>query len=362
MESTPLRLARESAEHGESWTSSSWKPEPQVVRGSSSTYHLSAGNEIVVRDPSMVGFYASLRKLARSQISVLILGETGSGKEVAAEALHRWSARSSGPWMVINCAAIPDSLIESELFGYERGAFTDARTAKPGVIESANGGTLFLDEIGELSPAAQAKLLRAVETQVVSRLGEHRERKVDVRIVAATNVDLFAPASSRQFRPDLLFRLAGATVRIPPLRERPIEIPALADRFIAAAAKRLGRTAPRLSADALGVLLAQDFPGNVRELKNAVEYALAVAEEAEIRPGDLPPALRSRATTNDDAKRTTFRPIADELRELERRRIVEALEAFDGVQTRAAAALAMPLRTFTFRMRQYGIESGNRRR
>jgi DNA-binding NtrC family response regulator len=324
------------------------------------TYELGS-NQIVVADAVMVTLYALLRRLARSDLAVLVTGETGSGKENAAAALHHWSPRASGPWVSLNCAALPDTLAESELFGYERGAFTEARGAKPGLLERAHGGTLFLDEVGDLSLPVQAKLLRAIETKRITRLGDVRDREVDVRIVAATNIDLDAAVRAQRFRQDLLFRLGGARVAIPALRERREEIPLLARRFVEIECAQAGRPHLEISRGALEQLSASDFPGNVRELKNAIAYAVAVAEGPAIEPGDLPSTMGYMSTPTRLAGPRLFRPLAQELRDLECRRIVEALEEFDGVQTRAAAALGMPLRTFTLRMRQYGLTGGRRR-
>ena len=337
----------------------------QFVRAArAAVEHIVGSNRVIVADAAMIKLYDLIRRLARSDISVLVTGETGSGKENAASALHYWSSRSSNSLVALNCAALPESLAESELFGYERGAFSDAKTAKPGLLERANGGTLFLDEVGDLSLALQAKLLRALEVKRITRLGDTRERAIDVRIVSATNVDLEAAVARGAFRRDLLFRLSAATVAIPPLRHRRQEIPLLARMFVQLEMERLGRTSLELSESALASLARYEFPGNVRELKNAMDYAVATAEGPAIQNYDLPERMTGRQT---DASPTVsakpmLRPIADEIRELERGRMLDALDACDWVQTRAAAAIGMPLRTFTFRMKQYGIESRDRKR
>ena len=334
-----------------------------VTASSASIEHEIAGASVIVADAAMLKLYDLIRRLARSDLTVLVTGETGSGKENAAAAVHAWSPRSAGPFVSLNCAALPESLAESELFGYERGAFSDAKTAKPGLMERAHGGTLFLDEVGDLSPALQAKLLRALELKRITRLGDVREREVDVRIVAATNIDLDAAVSQGKFRQDLLFRLSAATVAIPPLRHRRQEIPLLARMFVQLESQRLGRLGLQLSESTLAELARYDFPGNVRELKNAIDFAVATTEGPLIQPWDLPARVIGRKAGEDPvATERKFRPINDELRELERRRIVEALEVHDGVQTHAAAAIGMPLRTFTFRMRQYGIDGRERRK
>jgi DNA-binding NtrC family response regulator len=339
-------------------------PGDLAVPANAAIEHHVGTNRVIVADAAMVKLYDLIRRLARSDIAVLITGETGSGKENAAAALHHWSSRAAAPFVALNCAALQETLAESELFGYERGAFTEAKAAKPGLLERANGGTLFLDEVGDLSLALQAKLLRAIEQKRIMRLGDIREREVDVRIVAATNVDLEAAVGRQQFRQDLLFRLSGATVTIPPLRHRRQEIPLLARMFLDIEATRMSREPLELSDATLALLAQYDFPGNVRELRNAMAFAVATTESSIIHPWNLPQRLTaSSEPTVETAEITTqlrFRPIAEELRDLERQRMIEALDACDGTQTRAATALGMPLRTFTLRMRQYGIETRKR--
>jgi transcriptional regulator with GAF, ATPase, and Fis domain len=230
---------------------------------------------LVLRDPKTKALYEFAKHVAASEVSVLILGETGAGKELMARAIHEHSRRRSARLVTLNCAAIPESLVESELFGYERGAFSGAVTAKPGLFEIADGSTLFLDEVGELPRTVQAKLLRVLETGEVPRLGSVRAVRVDVRIVAATNRDVQAEISAGNFRADLFYRLNGMTVTIPPLRERPEDILALAEYF----AQRCSRGAPVVfEADALQTLKAYAWPGNVRELKSVVERAVILSQ------------------------------------------------------------------------------------
>ena len=307
---------------------------------------------ITVADPVMIRAYQVLARLARSDLPVLVTGETGVGKEHAARALHHGSRRARGKLVALNCAALPDALVESELFGYERGAFSGAAAAKPGLLEEADGGTLFLDEVGELSIAAQAKLLRALELRRVSRLGAVREQAVDVRFVAATNRDLAAEVRAGRFRHDLLFRLNAATVALPPLRERPSEIRQLAQAFLERASVGLV-----LSESAHDRLLRYAWPGNVRELKHVMEYVAVIVDDPVVEPGDLPPPLGDAPAADPPLLEPgqPFRPVADEMRELERRRMVEALAAARGIQKRAAALIAMPLRTFAMKAKQYGL-------
>jgi DNA-binding NtrC family response regulator len=339
-----------------------------------SLYRIPLGERsVLVADPSMVGLFELLRRLAPSPLPVLIHGETGSGKENAAWAVHHWSPRASQRFLALNCAALPESLVESELFGYERGAFSGADKAREGLFERASGGTLFLDEVAELSLAVQAKLLRALDQKRITRLGGSREQEVDLRVVAATHRVLADEVKAGRFRQDLFFRLSTAVVILPPLRERPRELPLLAQAFLAEACSRAGRPLLQLSAAAMGVLVAHPWPGNVRELKNVMEYAAVTAPGPIIEPSHLPaslgqpeppapeptalqavgggqPPVEPRA---DPAR--TFRPLAEEVRELERQRMSEALEATGGVQTRAAQLIGMPLRTFTTKLRQYKL-------
>jgi two-component system response regulator AtoC len=335
----------------------------EVASGPGGVDRLHIGDRtVLVADPAMTAAYGLLRRLAASELPVLILGETGVGKENAAFAAHAWSPRSAGPFITVNCAAIPETLFESELFGYERGAFSGAVTAKAGLLEAASGGTLFLDEIGELPAVAQAKLLRVLEAGKLTRLGDVRERAVNLRLVAATNRDLDAEVAAGRFRRDLYFRLGAATVILPPLRDRPAELPLLAREFLQRACARMGRPACTIAAATLERLTAHDWSGNVRELKNTMEYAAATAGDGFVQPWHLPPRLAAcsePAPAVNAAAGPRFRPIGDEIEELERRRISEALAAAGGVQARAAELISMSLRTFQQRLKDYGI--GRRR-
>lgn len=337
----------------------------------------------VLADPSVIDTYALIRRLARSSMPILIHGETGSGKELAAAAVHEFSTRVGRPFISINCAAIPEALAESELFGHERGAFSGALFAKPGQLELAHGGTVFLDELGELPLAIQAKLLRAIETHEVHRLGDVKPRPIDIRIVAATHRDLACEIAAGTFRQDLFFRIGAARVSIPALRDCPRGLALLPARLLADACMRLGRAPLTLSVAATELVLRHRWPGNVRELKHAMDYAAAAAPDsaAEIDVSSLPPSVGERARcewpepdqhcsiaisdpavsrcrgTRDFAP---FRPIEDEVRELERTRMIEALEAADGIQSKAAELIGMPLRTFVTKIKRYAITSARK--
>lgn len=325
---------------------------------------------VLVADAAMHRLYALIRRLAASDLPVLVTGETGTGKELAAHAVHAWSPRSSLPFVVVNCAALQDTLVESELFGHERGAFSGAVASKVGLLESARGGTVFLDEVGELSAPAQAKLLRALESGKINRVGDVKERSIDIRLVAATHRDLEADAAAGRFRSDLLFRLRAATVVLPPLRDRPREIPLLARTFLDAARAATGRGPTRFSLGALQTLVTRAWPGNVRELKNVMRYVAATVEGEAVQawhvapgpaapsPSEIPAAAELPAVAAPVPQEPVFTPLHLELRTLERQRMVEALEAAGGQQNKAAKLLGMPLRTFTLKVKKYGLNRG----
>jgi len=301
--------------------------------------------DIVVIDPVVRELHAIVQRIAVDDISVLLLGETGVGKEIFAETIHRLSKRRDGAFLRLNCAALTETLLESELFGHERGAFTGAVATKPGLLESATGGTVFLDEVGELPLSIQAKLLRIIEERKVLRLGSLTPRAIDVRFVSATNRDLDAEIERGAFRRDLYFRINGISLSIPPLRDRPRELEELARRFAEMAAKRRGRQAPRLAADALAALRAHAWPGNIRELRNVVERAVLLCDDeltaqhlGLLSPPREPPA---KLRTEVDA--------------FEKQRIVDALEQCGGNQTRAAKLLGISRRTLTNRLNEYGL-------
>jgi len=307
-------------------------------------------------DQAMLRIQQLAERAAAGTINVLIMGETGVGKELLAETVHRLSPRRSGPYVCLNCAALSETLLESELFGHERGAFTGAVQAKPGLMETAHGGTLFMDEVGELPLQTQAKLLRVLETREVARLGSVKPRKIDVRFLAATNRNLDAEVERGTFRADLFFRLNGITLTIPPLRARVGEIPRLAQTFVQQICRELGRTEPRIPLEVMGLLEAYSWPGNIRELKNVMERAVLLCAGPMLDTEHLPMEKLGAPTTNPGLQRVeASRPVAAADAPDERQRIIDALAACAGNQSRAAKRLGIPRRTFVARLDQYKI-------
>ena len=311
--------------------------------------------------------HALAERLAGGSVSVLIQGETGVGKELLAERIHQLSPRASGPLVRLNCAAIGEEQLESELFGHERGASGNPTSARPGLIELAAGGTLFFDEVGELPLGLQAQILRAVEDRAVRRAGGGDARPVDVRYLSATNRDLEDEVEAGRFRRDLYYRLAGATLYIPPLRERRNEIPALAARFVAEAGRGAGRPDLKLDADAIAWVGSQEWLGNVRELKSACERAALLCDQGPVERAHFMTAAagRRRPTTAGEGtgRAATDAGESESLREsarreveaVERRRILEALEQAGGNQTRAAELLGISRRTLINRLDAYDL-------
>jgi len=308
----------------------------------------------VVHDPAMHRIYALLDVIAPSPLSVLVLGETGVGKEVFAEAIHQGSQRCARELLKLNCAALPESILEAELFGYEKGAFTGATTAKPGLFEAANGGTVMLDEVGDLPLVTQAKLLRVLETGEVLRLGSVKTTTVDVRFISATNIDLEARVEAGKFRADLYFRLDGISVVLPPLRERPADIAPLARMFASRVAERLGRSVPGFGRAAIALLESHAWPGNVRELRNVIERAVVLCAGSDtIEPNDLASIASAPASQGR---------LKDDLSKLERDRIIRTLDEAAGNQTRAAKLLGISRHALIDRLDRYGIARPRKRR
>ena len=348
----------------------------QVVAKAISTYALSRKDarpeepsergrfRLVGQSPAIRQIYAVVEKVANTPSTVLISGESGTGKELIARALHENSNRHAGPFIKINCAAIPKTLMESELFGYDKGAFTGAVGAKPGRFELAHGGTLFLDEIGEIPIEMQVKLLRVLQESEFERVGGIKTIKVDVRLVTATNRDLLEEIGAGNFREDLFYRLNVVPIQIPPLRERREDIPLLADHFIAKFNERLKKQIVAISPEAVEQLVAYNWPGNIRELENLMERTILFCEGPEIRVSDLPPEIvgvavpASTATTDEGP-----RPAAGSLKEavraeterVERELIQRALDATGGNVTQAARKLKISRKSLQTKMKELGL-------
>ncbi len=306
-------------------------------------------------DPAMEPVVAALRKVARTNSTVLLVGESGTGKEVAARTLHAWSARAGGPFVAVNCAAIPDNLLESELFGHEKGAFTGATGTWRGRIELADGGTFLLDEISEMRPELQAKLLRVLEERHFERVGGSRTIEVDVRWVAATNREPDELRASGAFREDLYHRLAVFPIRIPPLRERPGDIPHLARTLLARIGGQIGRVDLTLTDNALRAIVRAPWPGNVRELANALERAAILAEGGRIDAHSLD--LAGPASASPRPTQQVLVPAGATLDDIEHAAIEAALSATGGNRQAAAERLGIGLRTLYEKLRRYRGES-----
>ncbi|HUB78535.1 MAG TPA: sigma 54-interacting transcriptional regulator [Bryobacteraceae bacterium] len=307
--------------------------------------------EIVGQSPAFQSILNQVRIVAMADSVTLIQGETGTGKEVIARAIHNQSRRSQGPFVKLNCAAIPGPLLESELFGHERGAFTGACAQTKGRFQQADKGTLFLDEIGDLPLELQPKLLRALQEQEFERLGSSHTIRVDVRVVAATNQDLAELVAKKQFRADLYYRLNVIPISLPPLRERAQDIPALVEHFVRKFSERMNKPIDEIPADVMDLLKVHDWPGNIRELQNFIERAVVLSPESVLR---LPLM---------DLKQMTKHPSAEALRtlaEAEREHILDVLKQTDGMiggQQGAAARLGLPRTTLIYKMRKLGIEA-----
>src|SRR5687767_8211787 len=311
-------------------------------------------SELIGRTPGMLAVYNQIARAADSAVPVLVIGESGTGKELVARALHRNSQRAARPFVAINCGAIAETLLESELFGHTRGAFTGAVADTKGIFEQAHGGTVFLDEIGDTSPALQVKLLRVLEEGEVRPVGGSRAIKVDNRIVAATNRDLEQAGTGHHFRADLYYRLSVIVIRLPTLRDRRDDIPLLIAAFLKAACKRAGRQL-ELSSGAFEVLLAYDWPGNVRQLENTIERIVVFSRGSVVGPDDLPIVLQS---VRRDTPAGLFEDLPS-LEQMERRYIEHVLQAVGRNRTRAADVLGIDRRTLYRMAERYGIKLGD---
>lgn len=321
--------------------------------------------EVVGKSKHFTQVLELVAKVAPTDSRVLITGESGTGKELIADAIHRLSQRKDRPFIKLNCAAIPEGLLESELFGHEKGAFTGAVSKKAGKFELANGGTIFLDEIGDMSPSAQAKVLRVLQEGEFTPVGGSQTKKVDVRIIAATNRDLFLEVQQGKFREDLFYRLNVITLSVPALRERKSDIPFLAERFLEEAAKGSNNETKSLSRSAMDSLLAYSWPGNVRELENAIERAFLLSPGSVIQPEDLPITSRASGLTSGTvdlrapAYASTLTPNAtlnETLEAIERELIIQALKKSGGVQIEAAKLLGLNHKNLWHKIKKHNLD------
>jgi len=314
---------------------------------------------IIGRSPKMVELYALIGRVAAVNSAVLISGESGTGKEMVARTTHYNSPRSSRPFVPINCGAIPEQLLESELFGHVKGSFTGAVTSKAGLLEMAQGGTVFLDEVAEMSPMLQVKLLRFLQDHIFRPVGGTEDIEVDVRIMAATNKNLTQMMQQGTFREDLFYRLNVISVELPPLRDRWEDIPLLARNFLELFAARAGRPVMGIAPEAMEILMAYSWPGNVRELENVIERAVALTTADEVRVDDLPASVR-RPPPPPGLPRVEVPPEGLDLEQvvadLERNLMQDALQKSGGVQTKAAQLLGINFRSFRYRAKKYGLD------
>ncbi len=317
--------------------------------------------EIIGISPPMQETFRTMAKVARVDATVLITGESGTGKEMVARAIHRRSKRSSRPFVAVNCSAIPQTLVESEFFGHEKGAFTDARDSRPGKFEQADSGTLFLDEVGDLAPDAQAKLLRALQERQIVRLGARQPRSVDIRVISATNKDLEQEVRHGPFREDLFWRLNVVQIKLPALRERRKDLPLLFDHFLDRANRELGLAVAGIMPEAHQVLLDYDWPGNVRELENTLCRAMILCEGDKLTVSDLPGRVRGERPNSETAlpsdldQLSLSEAVGEATERLEKRMILSRLAAHRGSRTTTAESLGVSRKTLFNKMRQYGL-------
>ena len=332
------------------------KTEVHRLRAELETIH--SFDEIVGKSHNMQQMFELMQRAAESDISVLISGESGTGKELVARAIHFNSPRKAGPFVSVNCAAIPEALTESELFGHERGAFTGAATKRIGKFEHANGGTIFFDEIGDMQPALQAKMLRVLQERQIQRIGNATNIPIDIRAISATNQDLEAMVETGSFRGDLFYRIAAFPIEVPPLKERREDIPLLAHHFLKTYAEKMSKSIKSISADALRLLMQYDFPGNVRELENIVERAVLLETTEQLQLSNLSPRVQSMIS---------YQPVLSYLgaaeilpfEVIERQTLAHALRMMDNDVTKAAEALEISRATFYRKLKQYKLPASD---
>ncbi len=312
--------------------------------------------DILAKSPQMVAIFKTITKIAEYKTTALITGESGVGKELVARALHSKSSRRGGPFVAVNCGAIPEPLLESELFGYRRGAFTDAVADRAGLFEQANGGTLLLDEVGELPLSLQVKLLRVLQEETIRRLGDNKDCKIDVRIVAATHRDLAAETKAGRFREDLYYRINVLPIHVPPLRERREDIPILLDHFLARNNARFNTQIRGIDAEARRLLLEYAWPGNVREMENTIERAMVLTERDSLSAEDLPERVRESRDPIQMHLKSGEMSIKKTARIIEEILIRRALTKTKGNRTRAAEVLEISHRALLYKIKDYHIE------
>lgn len=329
-------------------------------------------DNIVGNSPAMQPVFDLIKRVSQTKTNIMILGESGTGKELVAHAIHRNSAESSAPFVAINCAAIPESLFESELFGHKRGSFTGAMADKEGIFQQADGGTLFLDEVGDIPLSVQVKILRALQQRTVRPVGGTEDITVDVRIICATNRNLEEMVAKGQFREDLFYRLNVIQIRLPALRERREDIPVLAEHFLRKFSVVMGKPIKAISKEAMRALVSYNFPGNVRELENTIERAVALETQSAILPETLPqkltmsaagaavpPSSPAAAPAAATAAGGDNFDLEKSVEQFERLHILKALEATKGVKKKAAVLLGISFRSLRYRIEKYGIDDPN---
>jgi two-component system, NtrC family, response regulator AtoC len=315
---------------------------------------------LIGQSPVMRKLFSVIERVAPTEASVLITGATGTGKELAARAIHDLSPRQDGAFVDINCSAIPDTLIEAELFGHQRGTFTGAHENRSGLFEKASGGTLFLDEVDALNLSAQAKLLRVLQERTVRRIGARANIAIDVRIISATNCDLGQAVAEGRFRPDLYYRLRVLPLQLPELCTRAGDVDLLVDHFLQLKAQRMGQGLRRFTPEAMRALREYPWPGNVRELENTIEYALAIGMDEDLGMDDLPIEIANHLPSDVNDFRSVLQAYMNDtvpLAEIEKRYILSVLQQFGGNQVRAAAALGIDRSKLYRRLRQYGVKA-----
>jgi two-component system response regulator PilR (NtrC family) len=319
---------------------------------------------IVGRSEAMLGVFKMIETVARTNSTILLTGESGTGKGLVAQAIHFHSLRRDRPTVAVNCGALPEALLESELFGHMRGAFTGADSNKKGLIELADRGTVFLDEIGEMNAVMQVKLLRVLQERKFRRVGGLEEMQADIRVIAATNQDLAKLVAEGRFREDLFYRINVIGIHLPPLRERREDIPIIAEHFLTKFNEQMGKSITTISHDALELMQRYDWPGNIRELENTIERAVALESTPTVLPDSLPPAVRgdsggSSSVSLAQALESSLPPSGFDLeahvQEIERGYLAEALKRADGVQVKAAELLGMSFRSFRYYVKKYNL-------